>query len=232
MKLKALVCLFSLLIFFDDSFGLNLNPDSLAKDISPMSHYSLPLGTITIKNESDQKVIVDSVNIRFLNGDSMDFKMGIDCQPDEFYDYNYRGWVYGITYMSLRHVQDSLFTLQDSLGDRVSFSINAHDSSQFVLYLIVNCPMCGRMPSFPSTTNFLYLFHSTGHSDSLIINVQDQTSIRLIKTATSPMGNLKLQKRRFNIAGQALRENNHIAKGIIIDERSRMIWINDKDRAR
>ena len=54
-------------IFACCAFGLNIVPDSISKSVVP-SYFNLLLDTITLKNQSNTVIVVDSVLIRFQNG--------------------------------------------------------------------------------------------------------------------------------------------------------------------
>jgi hypothetical protein len=160
-------------------YALQVVPDSVSKSVHPMLMIDSALDSVFLKNNTAATVIVDSIVIRFLDGDSLDFSRGSDCRPSVYYDYVYRGWTYGLTYETLRYMRDSLFLLQDSAGNPISLSIGPNDSALFTLYIIINCPICGRMPAFPATTRYLYTFHtSTGTSADLAVTVVDLTSTR------------------------------------------------------
>ncbi len=81
MKLISRRHFFYILILSGCAFGLSIIPDSVSKSTAPMSYYDLRLETITLKNKSNSVVVVDSILIRFQNGDSSDFRMGFDCRP-------------------------------------------------------------------------------------------------------------------------------------------------------
>jgi hypothetical protein len=161
-------------------FGLIIHPDSIVLNIKPMMAMHSPIDTVCLKNETNAAIIIDSIKIRFCNGDSEDFKKGFDCQPAQFLDYNYRGWLYGATHTSLRYLRDSLYLLQDSLGNQTTITIHPNDSAFFNLQVITNCPFCGRMPSFPKASKYIYSFHLSGNTNInliAIVNNEGSTSI-------------------------------------------------------
>jgi hypothetical protein len=199
------------------TLGLNIIPDSISKSVAPMSYYGLPLETIKLKNQSNTVIAVDSILIRFQNGDSSDFRMGFDCQPTQFYDYNYKGWVYGSFNKTLRYLRDSLFLLQDSVGNIITISIAPNDSADFIVYLVVNCPICGRMPSFPKTTRYLYLFHSSsGKSDSLKVYIDDKTFIEKTRMPNRTRFKQNENTKKYDFAGRMVHASARHSYGIII----------------
>jgi hypothetical protein len=211
------------------SYGLTMEPDSIVMEIEPLMVYHEPVETLTISNQSDTDVTVDSITIHLLDGDSLDFSMGIDCQPGQFSEYNYRGWVYGTSNKSLRYCRDSLFLLQDSSGNPVTFTIALNGSIEFPVWLIVNCPVCGRMPSFPATEHYLYLFHTSGGDpDSLKVTIRDSGSTTVITTPTGKSGNRVVKKDKYNLAGQKLNTKNAKRSGIILGEKSKRIRIDER----
>ena len=157
------------------SFSLNIHPDSMSLHISPMTAMHSAIDTVCLKNGASTAITIDSIHIFFLNGDTArDFRMGSDCHPGQFLEYNYNGWVYGTTHTTLRYVRDSLFLLQDSAGNATSISINPNDSEFFYVHVITNCPICGRMPSFPNTSKYRYSFHISGDAGfNLIVFIND-----------------------------------------------------------
>jgi hypothetical protein len=169
-------------------FGLDVNPDSLALSVKLMMKYYFALDTITIINSENRTVLIDTVAIKFLNGSPADFRAGWDCDPTKYYEYNYRGWLYGIGGKSLRYGMDSLFFLQDSTGTITSYSLLPNDSMIFVLRVIANCPICDRTPSFPSTTKFQFVFiENTGDRSYFILRLNDPTGV-------APVTNPKARK--------------------------------------
>ena len=145
--------------------------------------------------------------------------MGIDCRPTQFYDYNYDGWVYGSLNKTLRYLRDSLFLLQDTSGNIATISIAPNDSSDFIIYLVVNCPLCARSPSFPKTTRYLYLFqNSSGRSDSLKVYINDKTFIEKPRMPDRPqftqIGNAKI----FDFAGRTVDARARHSYGIVISK--------------
>lgn len=155
--------------------GVAIRPDSIALRIAPMTAMHSAIDTVCLKNGASTAITIDSIHIFFLNGDTArDFRMGSDCHPGQFLEYNYNGWVYGTTHTTLRYVRDSLFLLQDSAGNATSVTINPNDSEFFYVHVITNCPICGRMPSFPNTTRYRYFFHVPGDAGfNLIVLIND-----------------------------------------------------------
>lgn len=65
------------------------------------------------------------------------------------------------TAQSLRYLRDSLFLIQDSRGAPVALDIGAGATVPFGLDFPVNCPVCGRMPSYPGATRYAFTFVSS-----------------------------------------------------------------------
>ncbi len=150
-------------------FGFNIQPDSIVVDSFSFLKMHSAIDTIYLKNETNSTMTIDSIKIRFIDGNPTDFRKGIDCQPEEFLEYNYQGWLYGDTRISLRYLRDSLFMLQDSSGNLIKISLNPNDSTFFYIQEIINCLFCGRMPSFPATSKYIYSFFL---SDNTISNLK------------------------------------------------------------
>jgi hypothetical protein len=171
-----------LLLCSSSIFGLEVKPDSLSFTLKLMSNYYNALDTITLYNTSADRIQVDSVYIRFLNGVSTDFTAGKGLDPTQFSQYNYQGWVYGGANISLRYVKDSLFLLQDSVGNPLHWLLQPGDSLLFGLRVVVNCPVCGRKPSFPGTTRFLYSFIAAdGRSVPFLLNLYQPVGIPSVR---------------------------------------------------
>lgn len=218
-----------LCLFTGYAYGLEMEPDSIVREIEPLMVYNAPVETLTIQNRTGADVAVDSITIRFRDGDSSDFSMGIDCQWDQLSDYYYRGWVYGMTSNTLRYVRDSLFLLQDSSGSPVTFTVAPDDSAEFPVWLIVNCPECGRKPSFPATERYLYIFHHSGEApDSLTVTIRDSASTPVGVIPPGKASRRPVTNDRYDIAGRKLNAKNVKHPGIIRGERSVMIRIADR----
>ncbi|MBN1756962.1 MAG: hypothetical protein JW863_01505 [Chitinispirillaceae bacterium] len=209
-----------------NSRGLNIEPDSIAKGVTPWSDYHLPLDTVTVDNPGDETVIVDSITIRLLDGDSIDFIACRDCVPGEYAEYLYGGWSYGQSDTSLRYMSDSLFLLQDGDGRPVTFAVPADGSTEFILYLFVNCPVCGRMPSIPAAVNYRYMFHlSTGQTDTLRLTIHNSTVVH------SPPGSFMANKNRagqminHTITGRKLNRGDNRYRGIVIGDDGKRLMI-------
>lgn len=166
-----------ILIVSSCTFSLTIEPDSVSA--KPGRFDFKKLTTISLKNLSGSTIVVDSIYIRFQNGDSSDFRVGSGCQTSKFMECLYNGWVYGYSMKSLRYLHDSLYVLQDSAGNVSSVSIAPDGSVDFDIYPIVNCPFCARMPLLPKTTEYLYIFHTlSGGYDTLFFYIDDQTYVK------------------------------------------------------
>lgn len=169
-----------LLVFLAASctFGLDVKPDSMSLTLNLMQNYHNALDTIILYNPSDKQIQIDTVTIKFLNGNPLDFSMGKACDPtDSLHSrcYIYSGWFYGLS-MSLGYVRDSLFVLQNK--GVVQYTIQPRDSVQFSICAIINCPYCGRRPSFPATTKFLYSFNiRNGERASFLLKLNHPTIV-------------------------------------------------------
>lgn len=211
-------------------FGLTLDPDSLTRSIAPLTNYNGPVDSVLITNEGAAMVTVDSVHIRFSNGDSGDFVAGRECRPDQFFEYVYGGWVLGGLNRSLRYVKDSLFLLQDSIGNPVSFSVAKDNPFIFRVYLPVNCPYCGRLPSFPSTTEYLYLFFTaSGTVDSLYVTIYNSTSVTTMVWAAGSLRNASKKSGLYTITGQKL-PAGHSTTGVAVSGNRRVLMFNGRKR--
>ena len=167
-----------LILFTLYSYGLDITPDSLTRGIT-WTDYHEALDTLIISNPGTSEVRVDSITVRLLDGDSTDFIACSECEPGNFGNYAYRGWVFGVTDTTFRYVKDSLFLLQDGSGLPVSFSVAADGTAKFALHLMVNCPICGRMPSIPKTVHYAFMFHSSsGVTDTVTLTIQDSTPVK------------------------------------------------------
>jgi hypothetical protein len=165
------------LFFFTVSHAITLAPDSSSVTIQPMQSIDKVIDSVKICNTAPTSITIDSVIIKFLNGDSADFSRGKNCDPANFFQYFYGGWVFGISSKSLRYVRDSVFLLQDSLGVPVVISIGANSCTTFPLREITNCPVCGRMPSFPKTTRYSYTFCTSGGNKVFLFKINDVTAV-------------------------------------------------------
>lgn len=173
-KITAVSCIASC------ALGLELKPDSASLAMPETFTSANPLDTITVYNPSPSPLTIDTVSIRFLNGDASDFSMGKNCNPADslhFGCYLYGGWLYGPTTMALGYKQDSLFFLCGRKG-AVRYAVPARDSLKFVVYRIVNCPVCGRMPSFPAATRYLFTFVcASGERASFLLKFNPKTGV-------------------------------------------------------
>lgn len=158
-------------------WGLEIKPVSLTISPSFVSKISAAIDTITIKNTSEIVVTIDTVTITFLNGDSADFRNGVNCM--DYTCFNYNGWSYGaLSHQFLRYLRDSLYLLQDLSGNPVRYTLQPHDSMDFIVYSAINCPVCGRMPSFPATTRFRFDFvGGSGQHNSFFLNLENITAV-------------------------------------------------------
>lgn len=164
------------------AFGLDIKPDSLSLALKSFD-------TITLYNNANDQIQIDTIFIKFQNGDSVDFERGKACDSANVSCYNYSGWSYGwsessATTISLRYVKDSLFLLQNSTGNPIEYTISPHDSLQFVVSTIVNCPACDRMPIFPATTKFQYAFITNdGQKASFLLTLNRPTNVSSIEVS-------------------------------------------------
>ena len=124
-----------LLFFFTASRAITLVPDSSSVTIQPMQSIDKVIDSVRICSTAPASVTIDSIIIKFLNGDSADFSRGKNCNPQNYFEYFYQGWVYGMTNKTLRYIRDSVFLLQDSLGTPVANSNNAFSK-------LSNSPIC------------------------------------------------------------------------------------------
>jgi hypothetical protein len=169
--------LMSLLFSFTASYGITLTPDSSSVTIQPMTSMAMVIDSVRICNTAPVSVTIDSIIIKFLNGDSADFNRGKNCDPAKYYEYIYNGWISGISKQSLRYVRDSVFLLQDSLGAPVTISIGANACTTFPLREITNCAGCGRLPSFPKTTRYSYTFFTSDGNKVFLFKINDVTAV-------------------------------------------------------
>jgi hypothetical protein len=174
MKPRSFIVIFAL---FTASYAITLVPDSSSVTIQPMSSINTVIDSVKICNSDPASITIDSIIIKFLNGDSSDFARGKNCDPANFFQYFYGGWVFGASNKSLRYIRDSVFLLQDSLGAPVAISIGANSCITFPLREITNCPVCGRMPSFPKTTRYSYTFFTSGGNKVFIFKINDMTPV-------------------------------------------------------
>jgi hypothetical protein len=158
------------------AWGLEIKPASLTISPSFVSKISAAIDTITLTNTSNAVVSIDTVTITFLNGDSADFRSGIGCT--DYSCFNYGGWSYGASsHQALHYLRDSLYMLQDVSAGVVRYTLQPHDSLKFIVYSAINCPVCGRMPSFPKTTRFRFDFiGGNGVRDSFLLNLENPTA--------------------------------------------------------
>jgi hypothetical protein len=209
--------------------GLEVDPDSMALSLLPFANYNKVIDTIKLVNTGNGALTVDSVTIRFLDGDSMDFKRGYDCDWGKYYDYNYKGWVYGMTYLSLRYVKDSLFLLQDSSGVPITVSIPSHDTADFRLAMVVNCVVCGRMPAFPNTTRFLYTFYTAGAVGGRFLLTQNNiTKIVLPPAQKGALMQGNAETSRYNSLGRIIREPHASPPALLLKKQGKTMKIHKK----
>ena len=214
-----------LLILITASRAVTLTPDSSSVTLQPMMSIDKVIDSVRICNTTAAPVTVDSIIIKFLNGDSADFAKGKDCDPKVFSQYIYNGWVYGWTYRSLRYVRDSVFLLQDSSGKQVTISVGTGACTVFQLREITNCPVCGRMPSFPKTTRYSYTFFSSSGNATFLLKVNDVTAVSPSRTQAI----VKLQKPHqaaFDARGRKISSGNS-ARFEMQDGKKRIV-VDDK----
>jgi hypothetical protein len=174
MKPRSFLAIFAL---FTASHAITLVPDSSSVTIQPMTSMTMVIDSVRICNAAPVSVTIDSIIIKFLNGDSADFNRGKNCDPAKYYEYIYNGWISGISKQTLRYVRDSVFLLQDSLGAPVTISIDANACTTFPIREITNCASCGRLPSFPKTTRYSYTFFSSSGNSTFLLKVNDVTAV-------------------------------------------------------
>ncbi len=201
------------------AFGLEVRPDSLSLTVNLMQNRYKVLDTITLHNPSGEQIQIDTVSIKFLNGDSIDFKRGKNCDSSNLSCYNYSGWTYGMfsnsmKSISLRYIKDSLFLLQDTAGNPVEYTIPSNDSLQFGVCSIINCSLCDRTPSFPATTKFQYSFIArNGQKASFLLTLNQPTNIAPFQIPHHylPAGRLG---QLYNLRGQKM--DGRFPVGIIV----------------
>lgn len=223
-----------LLLLSTFSFGLDLIPDSvISKSRDSLIRGDLNIDTVEIKNASSAAITVDSILIRFLDGDSLDFKRGIILSDPGYYAHVYNGWTYGRYSKSLGCLRDSLFLLIDSIGRPVSMSIAPESSIEFVICLPVNCITCGRMPAYPKTTRYQYLFNSTGtSSDSLKVILSENTSVKGKFITPCKSNNPNRGNGNYILTGRKLKIAGQVGTGVIITKQSKSILVNRVDEKR
>jgi hypothetical protein len=150
----------------------------------------LPFDTVLLANRSADTVRVDSITIRLLDGGANprpeDFTACKTCPPDSAGRYIYGGWVYGYPDLyPLRYLRDSLFLIQDQKGVPVAFSIGPGASHPFALNIPVNCPVCGRMPSFPGASRYAFTFISS-EGGRAVLDIQVTRPTGISGKRTSP----------------------------------------------
>ncbi len=143
--------------------GLIVAPDSVVVGVQPGL---LPFDTVLLTNSSAGLLRVDSITIRLLDGGANprpgDFTACKTCPPDTIGRDVYGGWMYGYPdFYSLRYLQDSLFLIQDDHGVPVTLSIGPGASLPFALQFPVNCPVCGRLPTYPGADRYAFTFISS-----------------------------------------------------------------------
>jgi hypothetical protein len=84
----------------------------------------------------------------------------------------------------LRYLRDSLFLLQDGSGKPVTINLAPGASASFALHYPVNCPVCGRLPSYPGATRYAFTFIASEGSRAVLTVDLDDASTR-IKAGTS-----------------------------------------------
>lgn len=153
--------------------GLAVVPQTVSDAFRPSYR---AFDTVSLVNESARDIRVDSITIRLLDGGAnprpAEFTACKTCPHDSLYAYNYNGWMYGHTLdRSLRYLRDSLFLIQDGSGVPVSVSLAPGASAPFALHYPVNCPVCGRMPSYPGATRYAFTFIASDGSRA-VLNVE------------------------------------------------------------
>jgi hypothetical protein len=167
------------------SAGIAIQPASIETDKQPGYQ---PYDTVMVLNLSTTPLRVDSITLRFLNGgpnpNPNDFIACKTCPHDTLSHYVYGGWTYGsMEAISLRYVQDSLFLLQDQKGKPVSLELQALDSIAFPLEFPINCPVCGRLPSYPGATQYRFTFYSSdGSALALEVKLGSTTGMAVLRS--------------------------------------------------
>lgn len=136
--------------------GLDVVPDTVNANAARGTR---AFDTVSLVNRSPGSIRVDSILIRFLDGNKPgDFIACKGCAPESIGAYVYNGWLYGPgSNQSLRYLRDSLFLLQDAHGAPVSVTVGG-TPSPFALYFPINCPFCDRPAAYPAAAHYAYAF--------------------------------------------------------------------------
>lgn len=167
--------------------GLEVIPDSVTVDFRFGAD---AFDTVSLVNKTAGMLRVDSITIRLLDGGAnprpADFTACKACPPDSIGAYIYSGWLYGSSLaQSLRYLRDSLFLIQDRFGVPVSVSLAPGVSAPFALQYPVNCPVCGRPPSYPGATRYAFTFIASDGGRA-VLNVGANHASALIRAEPSP----------------------------------------------
>jgi hypothetical protein len=216
MKIRKILLVF---LVASCAFGLEVKPDSLSLTVELLQNMYKALNTITLYNTTSDQIQIDTVFIKFLNGDSTDFKRGQNCDSSDWSCYNYGGWTYGgvassTIIIALRYMKDSLFFMGKISGGPIEYTIPPHDSLQFSVRIITNCSVCDRMPSFPATTKFQYSFIArNGQKASFLLKLNEPTHVAPVQI---PHHYLPAGRRGalYNLRGQKMNDGSPI--GILI----------------
>jgi hypothetical protein len=227
MKIRVTALSATLFMFAGFSFGLTIEPDVVVKNISPLMEYNAPIDTVIISNTGGTDVVVDSITIQLLDGDSIDFAAGKTCEPGSASCYLYGGWMFGSSNVTLRYLRDSLFLLQNSDGNPVTITVAANSTAEFEIELFVNCPVCGRMPSFPGTVDYRYLFYTAGQSpDTLQLKINPGTVLQRNTASYPVMKRLSIAGETFTITGRKIGSAGKRYSGVVVDGKTRTVKID------
>ncbi len=171
-----------LLMVGQQADAMSVSPDSLRLDVQPMMDIFDTIGTVHLEQSSPGDSVVDSVFVRLLDGDSADFVAGAQCDDTSFACHLYGGWVFGDAPVALSYVRDSLFLLVDTTGTPLTIRVPVDTGADFALRTIVNCPVCGRMPSFPATTTYEYTFVARSGLDAVAVVTTTTTAVVRLPT--------------------------------------------------
>jgi hypothetical protein len=211
-------------LFISCALGLEVKPDSSSFTVQLMQKYSKVLDTITLYNGTEGPIQIDTMSIAFLNGDSAECKFGNMCDSANWSCYNYSGWLYGMTDTSLRYSKDSLFILQDQNGKLLRYMLQPKDSLKFCLRIITNCPVCGRLPSFPATTKFRYSFITTnGEKASFLLTLNRATAVSGVRIPCRYQS-AERSKPCYTLRGQKTDIRSPV--GILVRNRETIVGLN------
>ncbi len=229
MKIRVTVLSAALFLITGFSFGLTIEPDEVVKNISPLMVYYAPLDTVTISNTGGTDVVVDSITIQLLDGDSIDFATGSVCEPGDEACYLYQGWMYGSSNVTLRYLRDSLFLLQGTDGNPVTITVAANSTAEFEIELFVSCPVCGRMPSFPGTVDYRYLFYTAGGPpDTLLLMVNNSTGAQRTTASYPVVKRQSIADKEFTITGRKIGSAGKRYSGVVVDGKTRKVLFDSR----